>query len=161
MRAISSSAHRPGPGGDLSVPAGPGLPNGLIVPAAELAEQFSRASGPGGQKVNTSDTKAELRFDVTASAVLTDEQRQRLLDRLAGTLVGPEIIIVAREHRSQHQNRVAARRRLATLLRASLAPPPPKRRATKPTRGAQRRRLKAKSIRSRTKSARGRVTDVD
>lgn len=143
------------------MPAGPGLPRGLVIAAGELAEQFSRSSGPGGQKVNTSDTKVELRFDLACSTALTDEQRQRLMVRLAGTLVGTQIVIVARTHRSQHQNRVAGRLRLATLLRTSLAPPAPPRRATKPTRGSQRRRLKAKQIRSRTKSARGRVTNDD
>lgn len=143
------------------MPAGPGLPRGLVIAAGELAEQFSRSSGPGGQKVNTSDTKVELRFDLACSTALTDEQRQRLMVRLAGTLVGTQIVIVARTHRSQHQNRVAGRLRLAMLLRTSLAPPAPPRRATKPTRGSQRRRLKAKQIRSRTKSARGRVTNDD
>ena len=125
---------------DLHVPAGPGLPEGLVVPAAELVERFSRSPGPGGQSVNTSDSRVELDYDVATSSALTDTQRARALRRW------PEgrVSIAASEHRSQHRNRVAARERLAELLREALAPPPPPRRATRPSRGAKERRLKAK-----------------
>ncbi len=140
------------PGGDLVVAAGPGLPRGLVIPAVELVERFSRSSGPGGQSVNTSDSRVELEYDVATSTVLSDAQRARAL----GTLGSP-VVIVASEHRSQHRNRVAARERLAERLRTALAPPPAPRRATRPTRGSQRRRLDAKKQRGQTKRLRGRV----
>ncbi len=140
------------------MPPGPGLPSGLVVPAAELVERFSRSPGPGGQSVNTSDTRVELVYDVGASTALTAAQRDRGLARLAGQLVDGTVVVVASEHRSQHRNRVAARERLAELLRGALAPPPPPRRPTRPTRGSQRRRLEAKKQRGQTKSLRGRVT---
>jgi ribosome-associated protein len=145
------------PGEDLAIPPGPGLPQGLVLPAAELVERFSRSAGPGGQSVNTTDSRVELVFDVASSTALSDPQRRRALTRLAGQLVDGTVVTVASEHRSQHRNRVAARERLADLLRRSLAPPPPSRRPTKPTRGSQRRRLKAKKERGATKALRGRV----
>jgi ribosome-associated protein len=128
------------PGSDLEVPPGPGLPDGLVVPAAELVERFSRSPGPGGQSVNTSDTRVELVYDVAGSAALDERRRERLLSRLGGTLVNGAVVVVASEHRSQHRNRVAARERLTEILRTALAPPPPPRRPTRPTRGSQRRR---------------------
>lgn len=146
------------PGSDLTVPAGPGIPQGLVVPAAELVERFSRSSGPGGQSVNTTDSRVELEYDVATSAALTDTQRQRVLSRLGTRLVDGRVVVDASEHRSQHRNRVAARQRLADLLREALAPPPPPRRPTKPTKGSQRRRLEAKKQRGRTKALRGKVT---
>ena len=141
------------PGSDLEVPAGPGLSSGLVVPAAELVERFSKSPGPGGQSVNTTDSRVELEYDVAASTALTDTQRERALGRLPGAT----ITVVASEHRSQHRNRIAARQRLADELRAALAPPPPPRRPTRPTRGSQRRRLEAKKQRGQTKALRGRV----
>ncbi len=140
--------------GDLVVPPGPGVTRGLVIPAGELVERFSRSSGPGGQSVNTTDSRVELEYDVLASVALDDAQRARAV----GTLGSP-VVIVASEHRSQHRNRSAARERLVERLRTALAPPPPPRRATKPTRGSQRRRLDAKKQRGRTKSLRGRVRD--
>jgi ribosome-associated protein len=147
------------PGSDLRVPAGPGLPDGLVIPAAELIERFSRSPGPGGQSVNTSDTRVELEYDVAGSPALNPQQRERATARLAGRLSEGRLVVVASEHRSQHRNRVAARERLAELLGSALAPPPPPRRPTKPTRGAQRRRLESKRRRGQTKSLRGRVGD--
>ena len=140
---------------DLVVAPGPGLPDGLVVPAAELVERFSKSPGPGGQSVNTTDSRVELEFDVTTSTVLSDTQRSRAMRRW------PEgrVSIAASEHRSQHRNRVAARERLAELLREALAPPPPPRRPTKPSRGSKERRLRAKKERGQTKALRGRVTD--
>ncbi|HSU02649.1 MAG TPA: alternative ribosome rescue aminoacyl-tRNA hydrolase ArfB [Nocardioides sp.] len=140
---------------DLHVPSGPGLPDGLVVPASELVERFSKSPGPGGQSVNTTDSRVELDLDVRASAVLTDTQRARALRRWPDGRVS----VAASEHRSQHRNRVAARERLADLLREALAPPPPPRRATRPTRGSKERRLKGKKERAVTKSLRGRVRD--
>jgi len=145
------------PGEDLAVPPGPGIPRGLSVPAAELVERFSRSPGPGGQSVNTADSRVELVYDVARSTALTEPRRRRAVERLAGRLVDGSLVVVASEHRSQHRNRVAARERLAALLREALAPPPPPRRPTNPTRGSQRRRLEAKKQRGETKALRGRV----
>ena len=131
-----------------------------MIPAAELVERFSRSSGPGGQSVNTSDSRVELRFDVGHSLVLTDLQRARALDHLAPRLVDGILAVTASEHRSQLQNRIAARARLANYLREALAPPPPPRRATKPSRAARQRRLDAKKHRAEIKTGRARVRDV-
>lgn len=139
---------------DLSVPPGPGLPDGLVIPESELVERFSRSPGPGGQSVNTTDSRVELVWDPTTSTALDERQRARLLARSDVPLV-----VVAHEHRSQHRNRGTARERLAGRIRELLAPPPPPRRATKPTRGSKERRLEAKRQRGRTKQLRGRVQD--
>jgi ribosome-associated protein len=142
------------PGGDLPVPPGPGLPRGLLIPANELVEQFSRSSGPGGQSVNTTDSRVELRYDAASSVALDERQRRRVVDRLGG-----RVVVVASEHRSQHRNRVAARTRLADRLREALAPPPATRVPTKPSRASQRRRVDSKVRRGQVKSLRGRVRD--
>jgi ribosome-associated protein len=134
-----------------------GLPSGLTIPGVELEERFSRSSGPGGQGVNTADSRVELIFDVANSRSLTDAQRDRLLIELHRRLVDGVLIIAASEHRSQLQNRTAARARLANLLRAGLEPPSPPRRATRPTRGSKERRIEGKKRRSRVKANRGRV----
>jgi ribosome-associated protein len=140
---------------DLFVPPGPGIPDGLVVPEHELEERFSKSSGPGGQSVNTTDSRVELVFDVADSAALTDSQRARALRALDAD----RIVVTASEHRSQHRNRMAARERLAERLRAALAPPPPKRVPTKPSKASQRRRVDAKKRRGQVKSLRGRVRD--
>ncbi len=132
---------------DLRVPAGPGIPHGLVIPAAELEERFSRSSGPGGQSVNTTDSRVELVFDATQSSALSPTQAARV-----GT-----IRIVASEHRSQHRNRAAARARLASAIREALTPPPPPRVPTKPSKASRRRRVEAKRRRGETKALRGRV----
>jgi ribosome-associated protein len=137
---------------DLFVPPGPGLPDGLLVPADELVERFSRSSGPGGQSVNTTDSRVELVFDVGASAALSAAQRDRVRAAL-----GDRVVVVAAERRSQHRNRVAARERLADRLRTALAPPPLPRVPTKPSRASQRRRVEGKRRRAQVKSLRGRV----
>ena len=146
------------PGGDLVIAPGPGLRRGLVVPASELVERFSRSSGPGGQGVNTTDSRVELLFDPATSTALTAAQRERLAATLTDKLVGGRISIVASEQRSQLRNRATARERLSELLTAALAPLPAARRATKPTKGSQRRRLESKKRRSDIKSGRGRVT---
>lgn len=140
---------------DLHVTPGPGAPHGLRVPAAELVEQFSRASGPGGQHVNTADTRVQLSLDLGTTGALSDAQRERVLDRLAARLTGTVLTISAEEHRSQRRNRTAARQRLADLLREAVAPPVV-RRPTRPTRGSQRRRLEGKRQRSEIKRYRKR-----
>src|SRR5690242_21262788 len=141
---------------DLHVPAGPGLPEGLVVPAVELVERFSRSPGPGGQSVNTTDSRVELEYDVASSTALSDAQRARALRRWPSG----RVTIAASEHRSQHRNRVAARERLADLLRQALAPPPPPRRPTRPSRASQQRRVEAKRRRGETKALRRPLRDV-
>ncbi|MEU3646666.1 alternative ribosome rescue aminoacyl-tRNA hydrolase ArfB [Lentzea sp. NPDC034063] len=133
----------------------------LVVPASELRERFSRSGGPGGQGVNTADSRVELSFDLAASPSIPAHLKQRMLDRLAGRLVDGVLTIAASEHRAQLQNRAAARERLAEILRAAAAPPPPVRRATKPTRGSQERRIASKKRRADTKRGRGRSGSWD
>ncbi|MEV4902927.1 alternative ribosome rescue aminoacyl-tRNA hydrolase ArfB [Citricoccus sp. NPDC055426] len=140
---------------DLQVPPGPGAPRGLTVPAAELVEQFSRSSGPGGQGVNTTDSRVQLSLDLGTTSALDDSQRERALAALAGRLTGTVLTIDASEERSQRRNRAAARQRLAELLREAVIPPIP-RKATRPTRGSKRRRLEGKRQRSEIKQYRRR-----
>ncbi len=139
---------------DLVIDPGPGVPHGLTVPAGELTERFARASGPGGQGVNTTDSRVQLSFDIGASASLTEAQRVRLLKRLASRLVGTTITVDAADQRSQYSNRRAARERLADLLRTALQPPPPPRRPTRPSRASNERRLAAKRIQAEKKAQR-------
>ena len=142
---------------DLVIPPGPGVPDGLTVPGSELVERFSRSSGPGGQGVNTADSRVELELDVVAFDGFTDTQRRRVLRTLDPRLVGGRLLVVAAsEHRQQRRNRVAARERMATLLRDAMAPPPPARRRTRPTRGSTERRLTAKKRRGEVKARRSR-----
>jgi len=129
---------------------------GLTIPAAELGWRFSRSSGPGGQHVNTSDSRVELFWSVTGSATLSHEQRTLLLTRLHRQLVGGVITISASEQRSQLRNREIAAAKLAALVGEALAPAPPARRPTRPTRGSGRRHLAAKQQRSATKRQRQR-----
>ncbi|WP_048724909.1 alternative ribosome rescue aminoacyl-tRNA hydrolase ArfB [Kytococcus sedentarius] len=144
---------------DLRIPPGPGCPRGLVVPAGELIERFSHASGPGGQGVNTADSRVQLSLDLGSTTALNDKQRERALSVLGERLTGTNLTITAAEHRSQHRNRGAARERLGEVLGAALIPPAP-RRATKPTRGSKLRRLDAKKRRSELK-ARRRRPDAD
>lgn len=143
---------------DLSVPPGPGVPLGLTVPAGELTEQFSHASGPGGQGVNTTDSRVQLSLDVAGTSALTHAQRARALTHLAPRLTGGVLTVTAAEYRSQLRNRKAARVRMASLLREALAPPAT-RRATQRTRGSQERRLRAKRSRAETKQNRRQPSD--
>ncbi|MCE7005360.1 aminoacyl-tRNA hydrolase [Kibdelosporangium philippinense] len=132
----------------------------LVIPAAELRERFSRSSGPGGQGVNTTDSRVELSFDVAGSPSIPDTLRPRILDRLATRLVDGVVTVAASEFRAQLANRQAARDRLASLLRSASEPPPPKRRPTRPSRAAKERRLTAKRRRGETKrSRRGTFSD--
>jgi ribosome-associated protein len=128
----------------------------LVIPAAELRWRFSRSSGPGGQNVNTTDSRVELLFDLAATSALPVHLRARALRRLEAQLVDGCVVIAASEHRSQWQNRVAARRRLVELLQEAIKPPPPPRRPTRPTRGSVQRRLTAKKQRSAVKQQRRR-----
>ncbi|KQR54052.1 peptide chain release factor 1 [Leifsonia sp. Leaf336] len=138
------AAHRPG----LRVDSG------LTIPESELSWRFSRSSGPGGQGVNTADSRAELVWDIEGSAVLSPAQRERLLERLSGRLVDGTLTIAASEHRAQLRNREAARTRLAEIVADALRPPAPLRRPTKPSRAAKQRRLEAKKRRTDIKRLR-------
>lgn len=130
--------------GDLPVSAA------LVIPESELEWRFSRSSGPGGQSVNTSDSRVQLGWDARSSTVLSAAQRARLLERVPDGVIW----VSAAEHRSQWQNRRAARQKLAAQVRSGIAKPPPSRRATRPSRGAVERRLAAKRHRGELKRRR-------
>jgi ribosome-associated protein len=132
----------------------------IVIPEGELRWRFSRSSGPGGQSVNTADSRVELTFDVTTTTALGPVQRARALERLAGRLVDGALTITASEERSQLRNREAARDRLRSILAEAVAPPPPARRPTRPTRAAVERRLQDKRRRAQTKRLR-RMGDDD
>jgi ribosome-associated protein len=126
---------------------------GVTVAERDLTWRFSRSSGPGGQSVNTSDSRAELRLDLRT---LPEPYRSRALERLRSRLVdGTVLVVTADEERSQLRNRQSAEARLIALLRTATGPPPRRRRATKPTRGSVERRLSAKRRRSDVKRMRG------
>lgn len=127
---------------------------GSVVPAAELSWRFSRSSGPGGQSVNTTDSRAEVSFDLAATSALPEPLKARALRNLADRLVDGVLTVAASEQRSQLMNRQAARRRLAEMLVEATAPPPPPRRPTRPSRGAKERRLAGKAHRSEVKRLR-------
>jgi ribosome-associated protein len=127
---------------------------GTVIPPDELAWQFSRSSGPGGQHVNTTDSRVSLSFDLAATTVLRPELRDRALAALAGRLTEGVLVVTASEFRSQLRNREAAAERMSALLTAATAPPPPPRRPTKPSRGARERRLADKQRRSEVKRLR-------
>jgi ribosome-associated protein len=131
----------------------------VVIPAHELRWKFSRSSGPGGQSVNTTDSRVELLFDVVRSPSLPAAWRARATERLGDRLVDGVLRLTAQEERSQHLNRRAAEQRLAEVLRDATAPPPRPRRPTRPSRGAVERRLSAKKRRSETKRARRVGTD--
>jgi len=127
------------------------------IPAGELRWRFSRSGGPGGQNVNTTDSRVELVFDLAASSALPPALKARALEHLRGRLVDGALQISASEHRSQWRNRVAAQRRLEAVLAEALRPPPPARRATRPSRAAVERRLAAKQRRAALKGNRRRA----
>ena len=130
----------------------------LTIPRSELEARASRAGGPGGQHVNTSSTRVEVRWNVRTSAAPTEDQRARLLERLASRVDGEGWIrVVASDMRSQRQNRERAETRLAELVRKALVVPK-KRRATKPSRAAKQARLDAKkqqSVKKKNRQWRG------
>lgn len=127
---------------------------GITIPPEELSWRFSRSQGPGGQSVNTTDSQAELSFDLAATAALPPLLRERALTALAGRLSAGVITIAASEYRSQLRNREAAAERLSALLTEATAPPPRPRKPTRPTRAATERRLADKQRRSQLKRLR-------
>ncbi len=120
-----------------------------VVPDSDLSWRFSRSSGPGGQSVNTTDSRVELIFDLAGSEAFPEDLKHRALAR-----VGDQVVIIASEHRSQLRNRRAAEDRLAELLVEAIKPPPPPRVPTKPTKASKQRRLDQKKQRGRTKRLR-------
>jgi len=125
-----------------------------VIPDADLTWRFSRSSGPGGQHVNTTDTRVQLSFDLAGSDAFPDGLKQRMLARL-----GEEVVVVAADYRSQLRNRRAAEDRLAERLEEAMRPPAPPRVPTKPSRGSQQRRIQHKKRRGETKRLRRRPED--
>ena len=134
---------------------------GLVIPDDELSWRFSRSPGPGGQSVNTTESRVELSFDLARSRSVPEWLRKRMLCRLHGRLAGGVLTVTASEHRGQLQNRAAARERMARLLRTAAVTPPPMRRPTTPTRGSKERRIADKKRRGRTKETRRGGWDSD
>jgi ribosome-associated protein len=132
---------------------------GITIPAEELTWRFSRSPGPGGQSVNTADTRAELSFDLSGSSALPPALKQRALAALEGRLADGVVTVAASEYRSQLRNREAAAARMAELLTEATAPPPRPRRPTRPSRAAVERRLADKQRRARTKRLRRSADD--
>ncbi|MEV0715873.1 alternative ribosome rescue aminoacyl-tRNA hydrolase ArfB [Asanoa sp. NPDC050611] len=127
---------------------------GVEIPEAELHWRFSRSSGPGGQGVNTADSRVELSWDLDATSALGPVLKDRARERLANRLVGGVLTVAASEHRAQLRNREAALARLAALVARAIEAPPPPRRATRPSRGAKERRIADKKRRGEVKRLR-------
>ena len=126
----------------------------VVVPEKELRWRFSRSSGPGGQSVNTADSRVQLSLDLTTTTALGPVQRARALERLADRLVDGVLTVTAQEERSQLRNREIALERLAEILAGAIAPPPRRRRPTRPSKRAVERRIAAKKRRGKTKKLR-------
>jgi ribosome-associated protein len=127
---------------------------GTVIPPEELSWRFSRSPGPGGQSVNTTESRVELSYDLAGSDALPPALKQRALQALAGRMHGGVVTVTASENRSQLRNREAAAARLSALLTESTAPPPKARRPTRPSRAARERRLADKQRRSDIKRLR-------
>jgi ribosome-associated protein len=127
---------------------------GTVIPADELSWRFSRSPGPGGQSVNTTESRVELSYDLAGSDALPATLKERAMRALAGRMHNGVITVTASENRSQLRNREAAAARLSTLLTDATAPPPKARRPTRPSRAARERRLADKQRRSEIKRLR-------
>ena len=127
---------------------------GTAIPPDELSWRFSRSSGPGGQSVNTADSRVELSYDLAASEALPPVLKDRAMRALASRLVEGVLTVTASENRSQLRNREVAAARLSAVLTEASAPPRRPRRPTRPSRGAVERRLAAKQRRSQLKRLR-------
>jgi ribosome-associated protein len=128
---------------------------GRTIPPDELSWRFSRSPGPGGQSVNTTESRVELSYDLAASDALPPALKERALRALQGRMPGGVVTVTASEHRSQLRNREAAAARMSGLLTEATAPPPKPRRPTRPSRAARERRLADKQRRSEIKRLRG------
>jgi ribosome-associated protein len=137
-----------------AVPGDLTIRGSVVVPEAELSWRFSRSSGPGGQGVNTTDSRVELSIDVSRTTALPPALRERAMTRLEDRLVDGVLTVSASEQRSQWQNRLSAEQKLAAVLAAAIAPPPRPRVATRPSAGARRRRVDAKKRRGDIKKLR-------
>ncbi len=130
------------------------ITDSLTLPGAELRESFARSGGPGGQHVNKTESKAELRWNPADSGALTDAQREALLARLGNRLTTTgDLVVTSERTRDQSRNRDDARRKLAAIIRAALIPPKP-RKPTRPTNASRRRRLSTKKHRGTLKRTR-------
>ena len=125
----------------------------LTLPESEMTWRFSRSSGPGGQHVNTTDTRVELIWSLTDTTVLSPAQKELASQRLSNRLVDGTITVVSSQYRSQHRNREAARVRLEDLVSHAIIPEKP-RRPTRPSRASKERRLDSKKRRSAIKQSR-------
>lgn len=128
----------------------------VVIPEDELSERFSRSSGPGGQYVNTADTRVELSWDVAESAAVTQIQRERLLSRLDNRLARGVLTVAVSDFRSQWRNRQTARVRMAAVVSEAVRAPARTRRATRPSRSAREARLDGKRRHATTKRERRR-----
>jgi ribosome-associated protein len=127
---------------------------GTVIPPEDLTWRFSRSPGPGGQSVNTTESRVELSYDLAASDALPATLKERALRALQGRMAGGVITVTASENRSQLRNREAAAARMSALLTDATAPPPKPRRPTRPSRAARERRLADKQRRSEIKRLR-------